>query len=113
MRKLFGARNCERAVDHLEKRALLAQNEAVCLRESKVLPRRGILFQARPIRLVCCKRFELYEAPGDVVGALMREKVADQTAAAEGNDTAPALCVRLECGALEWVDVVADKADDA
>ena len=76
MRRLSGARYCERAVDHLEKSALLAQDEAVRLRESEVLPRGGVLFQARPIRFVRRERFELYEAPGEVVGALMKQKLA-------------------------------------
>src|SRR5882757_4081644 len=104
---------CEHAVDDLEERALLPQDEAMCLRESKIFPRRGIRFQAHAVSLIGRQRLELDESPCDVVGALVWKKVADQMATAAGNDETPVLRVVLERSALKRIDFVTVETDDA
>src|SRR5450432_1284521 len=103
----------EGAVHQLEKGALFAQDEALRLRERKIFPGCGVLLQARPIGFVSREGFGLDESPSDMVGAFVRQKVADQIGAAAGNDALPVFGVGLERGALKWIDVVADEADDA
>ena len=53
--------------DRLEKSTLLAQDEAVRLREPEVLLRGGIRLQTSPIGFVRGQRIELDESPGDVI----------------------------------------------
>src|SRR5260221_14361570 len=81
----------------------------MCLRESEILPRRCIPFQAHPVGLICRQRLELDESPCNVVGALVRQEVADQMAAAAGNDRPPVLRVRFERSTLKRIDVVTDE----
>jgi hypothetical protein len=107
------ARECERPVDQLEECAFFALDETMRLRESEVFARGGVFFQACTVGFVGGKRLELDEPPGNVIGSLVRKKIAEQMTAAARDDGTPVFSVRLERRALEWVDVVTDKTDDA
>ena len=78
-----------RLIDRLEEGAFLPQNEALRLRPLEVAPALLVLFQARAIGLIVRQRLELDQSPGDVVGAFVREKIAEQMAAAARNDASP------------------------
>src|ERR1700730_870957 len=83
------------------------------MRQGEIGPSFAVLMEAPSIRFVRRQGLELDEAPGDVIGALIREKVAHQMATAARNDPAPAIRVGLEGRALEWVDLVPNQARDA
>src|SRR5262245_607392 len=102
----------ERALDQLDERALFAQDEALALCEGEILAPFGVGLDAPAIRLVLRQRIEAQQAPRLVVGAFVRNEVADQVSAAARNDATPALGVRREGLALERVDLVADEAGD-
>jgi hypothetical protein len=53
---------------------------------------------------------ERNQAPRDVIGAFMGEKVSDQMTAAAGNDPTPLFGILLEGRALKRVDLVANEA---
>ena len=109
------ARNCwtlQGRVDGLEKGPLLAENEAQRLRHAKIFSSFGIVLQASAIRLVGSQRRERNQTPRDIVGAFMREKIADQMTAATGNDSPPAFGILFEGGALKRVDPVANEASN-
>src|ERR1019366_1043771 len=68
------------------------------------------LFQARPIGLVRGEAVERDQSPGDVVGSLMWQEVANEVAAAARDDAPPVRCVLFEVFQLERIDLVADEA---
>ena len=72
----------------------------------------GVAAQGGAVALVGGEAVKADQAPGDVVAAFVRQKVAEQLAAAAGNDAAPGLGVAAEGLALEGVDLVADEAGD-
>ncbi|MCY1374074.1 hypothetical protein D9M69_613900 [compost metagenome] len=90
----------------------LAQDEALCLRQLEVGAAFGVVAQHRAVALVGGEAVETDQAPGDVIAAFVRQEVAEQVAAAAGNDAAPGLGVAAEGLALEGVDLIADEAGD-
>jgi hypothetical protein len=80
------------------------------LRQGKILSTFGILFYATAIRLVRGQGLERNQAPRDVIGAFMGEKVSDQMTSATRNDPTPLFGILLEGGALKRVDLVANEA---
>src|SRR5688572_22393831 len=78
----------DRSVDRLEEGAFLAKDEAPCGRHREVLAAFGIGLQPRAIGLVRCEAVEGDERPRYIIGPFMREKVADERAAAARNDAA-------------------------
>src|SRR6478672_11324038 len=96
----------------LQEGALLAQDEALLTGEAEVRRALRIGLQARAIGLVGCQAVERNEGPGDVVGALVRQKVADQAAPALGDDAPPVAGVLCEGLALEGIDDVTDEDGD-
>src|SRR5258708_601656 len=93
-----------------EKRSFLAGDEAQRWRHAKIFSSLGIVQQAPAIRFVRGERLERNQPPRDVIGAFMRQKIADQVTAAAGNDPPPLFGIRFESGALKRVDLVANKA---
>ena len=75
----------ERSVDHCHECALFAQDESLRLRRGKVCAAIRVGFQPRTVSLVSCQTVERDQAPCDVVGTLVRKKVADEMTAAAGN----------------------------
>ena len=65
--------------------------------------------QPRAIGLVGGQAVERDQPPGDVVGALVRQEVADEVAAAARDDATPVAGVFGERVALERIDLVADE----
>src|SRR3954469_19563797 len=76
--------------------ALLAQDEAAFLGEAEIGGAFRIGFEPRPIGFVGGKAVERDQRIGDVVGALVRQPVAEEIAAAARNDGEPAPRVFLE-----------------
>src|SRR5580700_11247028 len=99
----------QRIVDSLEKCPLLAQDKALCLRERKILLSFSVVPQARSVRFVVGERPERNQAPRDVIGALMRQEIADQMSATARNDVGPIFGIGFEGSALKRVDFVANK----
>src|SRR5258706_2337061 len=97
---------------HFKKRTLLAQDEAVLLREREVRAPFRIGFQPRSVRLVAREAVERDEPPGHVVGSFVRQEVAKEVAPAARNNRSPVFRVRLERIALERIDLVADEASE-
>src|SRR6516164_2237237 len=96
----------------LKEGALLAQDESPLLSEAEVCrPVRGGL-EARAIGLVGSQAVEGNEPKGHIVGALVRQEVADELAAALGNDRSPIARVLGESFALKGIDGVADDDGD-
>jgi hypothetical protein len=86
-----------------------SDDEALRLSEVEVLACFRIGLQARPVRFVRGEARERDQSPGDVVGAFVRQEVADQMAAASRDDAALVLGVGPELVALKWIDVVSDE----
>src|SRR5690348_9980380 len=105
-------RRHEGAVHGLDEAALLFQDEAAGLRELEVPTPLRILAQAPLVELVGGQAVECDQAPADVVGALPRQEVADQFAAAARDDAPPGRRILPELVALGRIDLVADDADD-
>src|ERR1700675_669430 len=103
----------ERIVDGFEKSSFLAQDKALCLRERKILLSFSVVLQARSVRFVIGERPERNQAPRHVIGALMREEIADQMTATTWNDLGPIFGIGLEGSALKRVDFVANKAGNS
>ena len=102
-----------RLVHHLGKAPLLAQDEALVPRELEVGAALGIGLQASAVGLVVGQAREADQAPGFVAGAFVWQEIADQLTTAARDDAAPGDRIVAEGIALERVDLVADKADDA
>jgi len=100
----------EGAIDELDEGALFAKDEAVDLREGEVFAGFGVLAETRAVCLVRGKGIKGDETPCDVVGAFVREEVADEMAAEARDDASPGCGVLVEALALKWVDLVANEA---
>jgi len=105
-------RQVQRAYHPLCERALLAKNEALILRQCKVRTAIRVCAQPRTVGLVGSQGLKADQAPGLVVAAFMRQKVAQQMAAAAVNDMAPAARVVGNRLALKGIDVVENEACD-
>ena len=102
----------ERRFDCLEKRSFLAQYKAQRLCRREIFPSFGIVLQAPSVRFVCGERLKRNQSPRNVIGAFMRQEIADQMTAAARNDPAPIFGIFLEGSALKRVDPVANEASD-
>src|SRR5579864_2688581 len=102
----------ERAVNDLDEVALLAQDDACRPGPREVGRRVRVGLDAGLEALVGRQALERHDRPGDVIRAFVRKKVADQVAAAAGNDRAPVLRIRLERLSLEGVDLITNDATD-
>src|SRR5512138_4037779 len=102
--RLVARRNAERSVDHLQERPLLAQDEPLRLGHREVGAALGIFPESTAILFIRRETVERDQSPPHVVRALVRQEVADEMAAAPGDDAAPVLGVLLERVALERVD---------
>jgi hypothetical protein len=69
-----------------------------------------VCLDSRPVALVGGEAVERDQPPRHVVRAFIGKKIPDQVSAAPGDDASPALGVRLECVALERIDLIADEA---
>jgi len=96
----------------LGERALLAQDEALFLCQRKVGAAFGVSAQSGTVGLVGGQRVKADQTPGLVVAAFVRQEVAQQMAAAAGNDLAPAARVFGKRLALKGIDFVANEAGD-
>ena len=103
-------RQAQRAIHALGKAALLAQDKALVLRQSEVGAAFRVRAQAGTVGLVRSERVKADQPPGLVVAAFVRQEVAQQVAAAAGDDLAPSARVVGECLALKGVDLVTDEA---
>src|ERR1700733_11599759 len=92
-----------------QERPLFRQNNLVFLGEIEIRHAFAVGAKPRPIGFIGRETFEGNQRRRDVVGALMRHPVADQIAAASGNDGQPAFGVFLEQRALERIELVADE----
>jgi DNA-binding transcriptional ArsR family regulator len=97
-------------IHRFDEAAFFAQNETLALRELKVGLPFGVGLQACAINLVCGETRKRDQSPGDVIGTFVRQKVADEVAAAGGDDPSPIHRIPLEGGALKGVNLVADQA---
>ena len=82
------------------------------MRDGEILAPLRIRLEARAVRLVRGEALEGDHAPGDVVSALVRQEVADELAAALGNDRSPIARVLGESFALKGIDGLADDDGD-
>src|SRR5262245_46492906 len=76
-------------LQRLEERALLAQDEALLLGEAEVGGALGVGLEPGPVGLVGRQAVEGDQPPGDGVGPLVRQEVADEAPPALGDDAAP------------------------
>src|SRR4030095_5308254 len=111
-RPLSAWADMERALDDFDEVALLAQDQSLRLRHGDVLARLWIGLQARAVAFVRGQAVEGNQTPRHIVGALIREKVPDQTAPAPRDDAPPVRRVRRETLSLNGVDLVTDHAGD-
>ena len=82
------------------------------MRQVEILASLGIGAQARPVALIRRQAVEGDQPPGDVVGAFMRQEIADEMSATARNDAAPVFGVFPERVALEGIDLIADDNRD-
>src|SRR3954471_24061822 len=83
--------------DGLDEIALLAHDEAFAARCGEVCARIRIVPQSSLVCLIRSKTIERDQAPADVVGAFMRQEIADEMTAATRDDARPPRRVFLEC----------------
>src|SRR5262245_52153076 len=100
------ADHSECTLDRFDERPFLAQDEPALGRVGEVRAPVRIGLQSSSIGLVRRKGLEPDESPGDVVGPLVRQEIAEQRSAAAGNDAAPGFRVGPERLALEGIDLV-------
>src|SRR5258705_3381545 len=100
----------QRTLDRFEEGSLLSQDHAFRLRQGEVLLTIWVGPQFPSICLVCGKRLKGDEGPGHVVGPLVWKKVADEVPAAARDDARPIVRIFGERLALEWIDLVSNKA---
>src|SRR5262249_3874993 len=93
--------------------ALLGKDEFLLLGEAEIGHAFVVVPKPRAIALVGRKALEGNQCESDVVGAFMRLEIADQVAAASGNDREPALGILLELRASERIKLIADKHGDS
>src|ERR1700757_1814172 len=98
----------ECAVNRLYEGALFAKDDAFCYRCLEVLARLSIGFQLLSVHFIRCKAVEGNQPPGNIVGALVGQEVAHQTATTPRDDAAPVFCVLFEGFPLVWIDFVSD-----
>src|SRR5260370_33476606 len=95
-----------------QERALLGEDELVLFGEVEVGQGRSVGAEPRAVILVSSETLERNQGERDVVGAFMRHPVADQIAAAIGNDGEPTPGIFFEHRPLERIDLVADEDGD-
>jgi hypothetical protein len=100
----------ERAVYYFNKVSLLTQDEALVLGNAEILARLLIGLQTCAVSLIGGETVKCNQAPSHIVGAFMWKKIADEVAAAAGNDAAPILGVDSEPVQLKRVDLVTNQA---
>src|SRR6188472_1119333 len=64
-------------LDGFNEVAFFAKNQALCRRHREVFAAFGVGFQPRPVRLIRGQAVEADQRPGNVIGALVRQKVAE------------------------------------
>src|SRR5437870_976977 len=79
-------------------------------RRSTVSAAIRIGFKPSAINFLRLEAVERDQAPCDIVGALVRNEVADEMTAASWNDLPPIRRILLEGITLERIDLVADEA---
>lgn len=89
--------------------AFFAQDEALRLRYLEVGAAFGVAARQGAVALVGGEAAEPDQTLGDVIAAFVRQEVAEQLAAAGGNDAAPGIGVAAQGVALKGVDLVADE----
>src|SRR5438094_6209691 len=77
---------------------------------AKLLRASGSAFSFFLYGFVRRKAVESDQSPGDVIRALIRQKVAHEMTTAPWDDMAPDLCVIFEGISLVWIDFVSDDA---
>src|ERR1044071_690311 len=82
---------CEGSFNYLHKISLFTKNDTFALRQREVRKGLGIRTQTRAVSFICGKAIERDQSPGNVVGAFMRQEVADEMPAATRNDAPPIL----------------------
>ena len=90
--------------------ALLAQDEALALREFVILTADRVAGQPRLVRLVRGQAFNVVDAVPGVLGARVGREKADEIRAEPRDGLTPYAAVLLECGCLERVDLIAARA---
>src|SRR6185295_8669678 len=82
-------RDPERPVDHLDERPFFAKDESFRLSHREIGDRLGIGFQARSVGFIRGKAVKCDQAPRLEIRSFVREKVADEVAAAARDDASP------------------------
>ncbi|HLW82904.1 MAG TPA: hypothetical protein VKS20_12780 [Candidatus Acidoferrales bacterium] len=98
--------------DELDEVAFFAEDQAFGLGEGEIFGGAGVFFETSFVTFVGGEAVEGDESPSDVVSAFVGKKVADEMAAAAGNDAGLVLRIFLEGVALEGIDLVANHTHD-
>src|SRR5271166_751172 len=113
VRSLFSSRyggRAEGSGDAFDECALFPEDKPAGLGFGEVGAAFGVRFEAGAVGFVRGQADKSDQRPGNVVRAFQGQEIADEMAAAAGNDAAPVFGVLLESFALERIDLIADEA---
>src|SRR5579863_2571288 len=103
-------RKSERSFDCLHEISFFTKDKPLALCHGEILTRLGIRAQACPVGFVCRKAIEGDQGPGDIIRALVRKEISNETASASWDDPAPVFRILFKSFSLERIYLVSDDA---